>query len=144
MKLENFGGILGFAAEIEAADAAFYKNLATNNDACMNVKEIFEQFAKDEKKNEKNMLRTRQQNVTEMILEAISDFNSDAFIADREGADTMDVKEAISKAIDIENKAEAFYLQAAEKLSALPEVARVLKKTASKRANHINRLKELG
>jgi hypothetical protein len=70
MELKNFGSIMGFAAELEAADKAFYESAATNP-VCAEFKDLLEAFAKDEKKNEKNMLRARREHVTEMVLEPI-------------------------------------------------------------------------
>jgi hypothetical protein len=83
MELKNFGSIMGFAAELEAADRAFYETAATNP-ACVQFKDLLEAFAKDEKKNEKNMLRARREHVTEMVLEPIPDFTSEPFVSDRQ------------------------------------------------------------
>ena len=139
MELQNFGGILSFAAELEAQDVAFYKAVA-DNPACEQYKALLEEFAADEKKNEKNMLRARRENVTEMILEPIQDFTSEPFLTNREGAHEMNAEAVLAKATELEEKAEQFYLQAAEKIKALPEVSRALERNAKRRSAHKQQL----
>jgi rubrerythrin len=141
MKLENFGSILSFAIEIEAADYSFYKTLA-DSDACGNIEGVFLELAGNAKKNEKKMLRARQENITEMILEPINDFNSDSFSVDRDIME-LNEKEALKKAIEIETTAESYYSQASEKIKNLSEISRILKKTAQKRVKNIAKLTSL-
>ena len=142
MDLQNFGGILSFAAELEAQDVAFYKATA-DNPACEQYKALLEEFAADEKKNEKNMLRARRENVTEMILEPIQDFTGEPFLTNREGAHEMTAEAVLAKASELEEKAEQFYLQAAEKIKALPEVSRALERNAKRWSAHRQRLADL-
>ena len=141
MKLENFGSILSFAIKIEGADYSFYKALA-DSDACRNIQGVFIELAGNAKKNEKEMLRARQENVTEMILEPINDFNSDSFSVDRDIMD-LNEKEALKKAIEIETTAESYYSEASEKIKNLSEISRILKKAAQRRAKNITRLTSL-
>jgi rubrerythrin len=142
MELQNFGSILNFAVELEAADRAFYYS-AAENPACLTYKDFFEGLARDEERNEQAMLRTRRENVTEMILEPISDFSRTPFLTNREGVIGMSLSQVLVLALEIEDKAERFYLQAAEKLKALPEASRVLSRTAAKRAQHKKQLEAL-
>lgn len=142
MPLKNFGSILNFAAELEASDRAFYL-AASVNSSCAENKTLFEEFAVDEKKNEKTMLRTRREHVTEMILEPIHDFSREPFLTDKAGVETMTLEQVLAKAAEIEEKAQRFYAKAAEKLSALPEVGRTLARTARRRAAHRARLEEV-
>ena len=142
MGLKNFGAILSFAVELEAQDVTFYQASA-NNPTCEQYKTLFMEFAKDEQKNEKNMLRVRRENVTEMILEPIQDFTREPFIVDRDGVHEMSIEDVVAKALELEEKAEQFYLQAAEKIKALPEVSRALERNAKLRAAHKQRLASL-
>ena len=142
MPLKNFGSILNFAAELEAADANFY-NIAANNPAGANYKTLLEDLAKEKKKNEQLMLRTCRESVCEMILEPIVDFTRDPFISDRPAADKMTWDLLLSKALQLETKAYNFYTEAAEKIRALPEVSRALSRTATRRAADIQKLQEL-
>jgi rubrerythrin len=139
MELRNFGGILNFAIEIEAAGQAFYRAAAANP-TCTPQRVLLEEFAGDEMKNEQTMLRTRRENVTEMILEPISDFTSAPFVSDCRAVEEMSLQEVLAGAMELEEKAERFYAQAAEKLRALPEVSRALSRIGKKRALHSERL----
>ncbi len=142
MELSNFGSIMGFAAELEGADKEFYE-AAASNPACAAYKELLGEFARDEKKNEKNMLRARREHVTEMVLEPITDFIQEPFISDREISPQMSLEQIIARALEIEEKAQSFYGQAAEKTKGLAEISRVLAKTGKKRAAHRARLEEI-
>jgi rubrerythrin len=141
MQLNSFGSILGFAADMETKDEAFYSSAAGAAEA--RIKSIFEQFVTDGKKNLKNVQRTRRENVTEMILEGISDFTSEAFEFEPGSPDDMDAAALLEVAAKMEARAERFYLEAAEKIRALPEVTRALKLVAKKRTAHIKLLSEI-
>jgi hypothetical protein len=142
MPLKNFGSILNFAAELEAADHNFYK-AAAGNPAGAKHKTTLESLAEGKKKNEELMLRTCRESVCEMILEPIVDFARQAFISDRDGADKMDWDQLLSKAVQLETTAHKFYVEAAEKIRALPEVSRALSRTATRRAADIEKLQGL-
>ena len=133
MELRNFGGVLTFAAEQEQADAELFEALAANP-ACADKKAALEDLAKQCRKNQKNLLRSRQENVTEMILEPISDFTSEPYETDKSGAGDLAAAEALAKAGEVMDKSIAFYNQAKDKISALPEVSRLLKKTGQRKA----------
>lgn len=138
MELSNFGLVLTFAAEMEAADHEFYLS-ASKNPAMDKFRSTLEEVAAVLKKNEKNLLRARRENVTEMILEPIQDFNAAAFACDRSGAAENGAEAVLAKAVEIEANAGRFYHVAAEKMRALPEVSRLLAKVGKIRAG--NRLK---
>jgi rubrerythrin len=142
MPLENFGSILNFAEELERRDQAFYSILASNP-SCSQHKDLFDQFAVDAKKNVKHVQRTRRENVTEMILEPIKNFTREPFCEACEGADSMTVVDALQAANRLEQRAESYYLEAAGKIRALPEVARALKTLAKKRRVHLEQLAAL-
>ncbi len=142
MPLENFGSILNFAEELETQDQAFYQ-AAAENPSCAQHKEMFAQFAANAGKNIKAVQRTRRENVTEMILEPIRDFTRAPFCENCDRADTMDAAEALETARRLEQRAQRYYLEAAEKIKAQPEVARALKMIAKKRKTHLERLSGL-
>jgi len=141
MRLENFGSILGFAIEIEAADYSFYKTLA-DGEARAAIKGVYLELAGNAKKNEKKMLRARQENIAEMILEPINDFDSHTFLFDRDTAG-LNEKEALKKAVGVEKTAESYYSQASEKIKNLSEISRILKKAGQKREKNIAKLNSL-
>ena len=142
MELKNFGSIMSFAAELQAADKAFYEAAAASP-ACGDHKDLLEAFAKDEKKNEENMLRARREHVTEMVLEPITDFVSEPYESDRELTPEMDLEQIMARALELEEKAQGFYNKAAEKTKGLAEISRVLAKTGKKRAAHKAQLEAL-
>jgi len=142
MPLKNFGSILNFAAELEAADHEYYRTAAANTTDAQH-KAIFEELATEKKKDEKLMLRTCRESVCEMILEPIVDFTREPFLSNREGAETMTWNQLLERALQLEDKAVAFYTQAAEKIRALPEVSRALARTGARRAAAKQRLEEL-
>jgi rubrerythrin len=142
MPLKNFGSILNFAAEMEAADHDFYKAAAANS-ASAGHTALLEELAAEKKKNEKLMLRVCRESVCEMILEPIVDFTREPYLGDRGGAENMPWKQLREKALALENKALEFYTEAAEKIRALPEVSRALARTATRRAADKQRLEDL-
>lgn len=142
MPLTNFGSILNFAEELEVQDQAFYR-LVAENPACTELKDIFSQLAADAEKNQKNVQRIRRENVTEMILESISDFTRAPFCEACEGAVEMSAADALDTARRLEGRAERYYREAAGKLKALPEVARGLKQIGKKRSAHLKQLESI-
>ncbi len=142
MPLENFGSILNFAEQLESQDREFYSSAAANPD-CSEHKKVFNQLAADADKNLKNVQRTRRENVTEMILEPIKDFIRAPFCEECDAADSMNASAVLETAHRLEERARHYYLEAAEKIKALPEVARALKTLAKKRQAHIDKLAAL-
>jgi rubrerythrin len=142
MPLENFGSILNFAENLECQDLEFYEVVAANP-ACEAYKSVFQELAVDVKKNVKTVQRARRENVTEMILEPIKDFKRDRFCEACQGAESMTAAEVLETAHRLETRAESYYSEAAEKIKALPEVARTLKRLGKKRRAHIEKLKAL-
>ena len=142
MPLENFGSILNFAAELEGQDQEFYEAVAGNS-ACSDHKQMFEQFAANAKKNVKTVLRTRRENVTEMILEPIKGFVRAPYCEACQSAPNMTVEEALASAKRLEDRALRYYTEAATKIKALPEVARALKLIAKKHNTQLEKLDAL-
>jgi len=139
MPLENFGSVLNFAEQLEKEDSAFYGILA-GNPACAPNRALFESLAADAKKNIRIIERTRRENVTEMILEPIKDFTRESFCVACQGAETLNAAEAVETAKRLEDRAHRYYAEAAERIKALPEVARALKSLAKKRKAHMDQL----
>jgi rubrerythrin len=142
MPLRNFGSILTFAAEMEAADSAFYCAAAANPAAASN-RAILEELARERMKNQKLMLRTCRESVCEMILEPIVDFTRGPFLFDRECPESIGWELLLSKALQVETNAHKFYAEAAEKIRTLREVSRVLAQAAKRRAADKVRLEKL-
>ena len=142
MPLINFGSILNFAEEIEKQDLGFYQ-AAAGNPACTALKELFEQFAKDGRKNIQVAQRTCRENVCEMILEGIEGFFRAPFVEKIDGGDALDAAAVVETAKRLENRAIRYYQEAAAKMKALPEVSRALKTMGKKRTAHMNKIEAL-
>jgi len=142
MPLENFGSVLNFAIELEQQDAAFYSQAAGNQD-CSDCRELFEQLCSEGAKQEKTLVRARQENVTEMILQTIEGLHSGDFFVDRSGPQSLNRKELLKRAADMEANAEAFYNKAGEALSSLSGVSRTFSRLAAKRRQRRERLESM-
>jgi len=140
MPLTNFGSILNFAETLEKEDAALYARLA-DHDACANIKEMLEQFIRDNKKNIQTVQRTRRENVTEMILEPVKDFTREpyqAVVVDE--LENLDAASALRISKRREQNSVRYYTDAAQKIKALPEVSRALKTIGKKHTAHLKQL----
>jgi len=142
MPLENFGSILNFAENLEIQDQEFFA-AAADNPACEEYREMFTQFSNDSGKNVKTVLRTRRENVTEMILEPIRDFIREPYCEECAVAGSMSAEDALATANRLVDRAERYYTEAAAKIKALPEVARALKTISKKHKAHREKLASL-
>ncbi len=133
MPLENFGAILTFAEGLETRDAAFYQAVADKAGP-------WAELGAEAAKNCKFVQQVRREYVSEMILEPIRDFTRAPYelkAPDPSGLDEAALTEAARK---LETRAKEFYATAADKLQALPEVARALKRLAKKRSARLAKL----
>jgi rubrerythrin len=135
MPLQNFGSILNFAEELERLDQQFYA-AASGNPACAGHKALFAQLEAEAARNVTTVQRIRRENVTEMILEPVRDFTRAPYCEACEGAAVQSAAEVLATATRLESRAERYYADAAEKLQALPEVARALKTLGKNRKAH--------
>ena len=142
MPLTNFGSILNFAEELEDYDEAFYA-AAIAIPAFSGQKEVFEQFIADCQKNKKTIRRIRRENVIEMNLEAINDFTRDPYRLECKITESMSAEALFKAAGELEERAERYYLDAAEKIKTLADVSRGLKTLAKKRTAHRKKLADL-
>lgn len=139
MPLQNFGSILNFAEDLEHQDQAFYAAAAANPN-CAAYRALFSELGADAERNIATVQRIRRENVTEMILESFQGLTRDSFCEACEEAAAMNAAEALETATRLEARADRYYGEAAEKMIALPEVARALKTLGKNRKAHIARL----
>jgi hypothetical protein len=126
MPLQNFGSIMNFAEELERLDQRFYE-AALTNPACSAQVQLFTELAAEAGKNVKTVQRLRRENVTEMILEPVQDFTRASFCEDCADAAVLTAAEVLTAAKRLEGRAERYYIEAAGKIQALPEVSRALR-----------------
>jgi rubrerythrin len=143
MPLQNFGSILNFAEGLEDHDRQFYVAVA-GNPACAVFRQVFSELGVEAARNVQTVRRIRRENVTEMILEPVSDFSRDSFCEACEEAAAMKAADALATAKRLEARAERYYAEAAEKIKALTEVSRALKSLGKNRKAHGAKLASLG
>jgi hypothetical protein len=135
MELGTTGAILTFALGLEKDIGAFYsRNLPEVSNA--NLKQALGEIQRTQRKRERLLGRMRRENVTEMILEPIHEFESDAFeivISSEVSHDDSFLK---SSAIKIEETLQSFFVKASEKTAFLPEVSDEFKRISEEAGEH--------
>jgi rubrerythrin len=142
MDLGTTGSILSFALKRETEVSAFYRryiSLVSNS----NLREAFELLQKAQQKRERLLNRFRRENVTEMILEPIQGFASEAFELAISSEDSPDDSSLLASAIKIEESSCSFFLKASEKTTFLPEVSDEFKRLSDKAENNVALLKSI-
>jgi hypothetical protein len=142
MHLGTTGAILSFALKRESEIGAFYdkcKSLVGNT----NLKDAFETIMRAQKKRERLLSRFRRENVTEMILEPIHDFESEPFELNLSTEESLDDAAIQQTAIKVEENSQSFFLKASEKTTFLPEVSDEFKNLSDKAASYMELLKSV-
>jgi hypothetical protein len=130
MELTNFGAILSYADTIEQQDGAFYEWAAAHGSAAL--ADFCRKSVAEAKKFRSTVQRVKREQVTEMILEFIDDFESSGY--DFAHNHEIDHDEGVLREhlAAMEGRAVNYYTDAAAKLTGLPEVARELKRLATR------------
>ncbi|MHA3964450.1 MAG: ferritin family protein [Candidatus Thorarchaeota archaeon SMTZ1-45] len=142
MNLGTTGAIFTFALEREAKIGSFYSKyteLISNS----SLRDAFELLMKEHEKRTRLLNRFRRENVTEMILEPIHDFDSEPFDIEITTPDTPDDSSLQENAIRIEESSQSFFMKASEKTTFLPEVSDEFKRLSTKAEKHISLLKSI-
>jgi hypothetical protein len=142
MNLGTTGAILSFAIEREAKIGAFYGKYSSEISSS-NLMEAFDLLKKEQQKRDRLLNRFRRENVTEMILEPIHDFESAPFELEITVQDSLDDFSLQANAIRIEESSHSFFLKASEKTTFLPEVSDEFKRLSHKAEKHISLLKSI-
>jgi rubrerythrin len=142
MALTTFGAIMGFAAEMSVKAEAIYKNMVQKGKD-PKLRGTFEAFAAEEGKNHAVIVKARRENVTEMILEPVSGFQSEDYEINLMVLDSMPDTELLKAARILEEKGKRFFADASSKVP-LPEVSRIFRKLAHKKEENLIKLKNLG
>jgi rubrerythrin len=142
MSLTTFGAIMGFAAESSGKAEEIYKVLAQKaRDATL--KEVLQGLSQEEGKNHALMIKARRENVTEMILEPVTDLHQEDYEIDPKTADAADDAGLLKAAVTLEERGKRFFKDASSKVS-LPEVGRIFRKMAQKKEANLSKLQGLG
>jgi rubrerythrin len=142
MALGTFGAIMGYAAEILRQTEEAYQGLIpkAKNPA---LKQVLQDLAGEEKKNQSLMERTRRENVTEMILEPITGLHQEEYGVDLTGMAQKDDGDLVKVALILEERAKRFFRDASAKVP-LPEVARTFRRVGQKKEENVVKLQNLG
>ena len=138
MELGTFGAIIKFALDIETKIGSFYQ---TASDLTKDVElgSIFADLVVRGQKRMKTLERVRRENVTEMILEPILEFDSDSYnIVTEISADINDDNLRVLST-NIESTLLEFYTAAATKIDFLIEAAYAFELLAEKSEETIKR-----
>jgi len=143
MKLVTMAAVMSFVTKIEGDSEKFYQEVAGKYPE---TEETFLSFAKQNKRNEKFIKQTYFGVITDTIEACYSfeglDTDDYEFDADSDLGSTL--TDIAKKALEIEDKIQAFYIRAAElSNSMMADVPRVLRKTAQKREDRKLKLKSI-
>ena len=141
MELSNFGCIMDFAEKIEtetklSTTRRWPIRLVQIRPTCLPIGKIAG-------KNIKEAQRTRRENVMEMVLEGVSDFTSYSYEIEAAVNSDDSLEAVLVKAKEVEVRAQTYYQDAADKLTALPEVARNLKQLYKKHTKNLASLENI-
>ena len=142
MALGTFGAIMGFAAETAGKTEEVYKTFASRAKT-QTLKEVFQGLAEEEVKNHALMVKTRRENVTEMILEPITGLQQEDYEIDPKVPEVTEDAGLLKTVLMIEERQKKFFRDASSKVP-LPEVARIFRKVAQKKEDNLARLQGLG
>ncbi len=142
MELGTVGAVLAFAIKLEGRSAEFYEEAASLvQDSA--VREDFLSLEEAKRKRKKLLERSRREYVNEMLLEPIEGLRGSDYLIETELTSDMDSEAVLRLGSAAEERNRRLYVDAAEKISHLPQLARVFKKLGQGSADHILRLGSL-
>ncbi len=138
MELGTFGAIIKFALDIETKVGNFYET-ASDIAKDAEIVSIFADLVARGQKRMKTLERVRRENVTEMILEPILEFDSESYSIDTEISESVNDDTLRTLATNIETTLQEFYTTAAIKIDFLIEAAYAFELLAEKNEETIKR-----
>ncbi len=143
MELGTAGALLAFAIRLEGHSAEFYERAASSTKNS-SARDVFLYLAGEKRMRRRRVQRSRREFVNEMLLEPIEGLEgNDDVLESSLSADNIDSQSVLRLARELEESSQALYLNAAEKISHLPQLARVFKKLGEQSADHGLRLSSL-
>jgi rubrerythrin len=142
MKLHTASETISFAKKLEDESAKFYKDLSQKYGK---DEDAFLSFGEENRKNITQVERAYYGVITDAIEGCFAfDVETDEYSFDNELADNASYADALSRAIEIEEKIIKFYTDAGEQSSSLmADVPKAFKMIAKKRRNRELKLKSL-
>ena len=142
MGLTTFGAIMGFAAEMAGKTEEVYKTFISKA-RTQALREVLQGLAEEEGKNHALMVKTRRENVTEMILEPVTGLQQEDYEVDLKVQEVTEDAGLLKTVLMLEERQKKFFRDASSKVS-LPEVARIFRKVAQKKEENLAKLQGLG
>ena len=133
---------MGFAAETAGKTEEVYRTFASRAKT-QALREVLQGLAEDEVKTHALMVKTRRENVTEMILEPITGLQQEDYENDLKVEEVTEDAGLLKAVLMIEERQRKFFRDASSKVP-LPEVARIFRKVAQKKEENLARLQGLG
>jgi hypothetical protein len=142
MGLTTFGAIMGFAAEMAGKTEEVYKAFMSRAKT-QTLRDVLQALAEEGGKNHALMIKTRRENVTEMILEPVTGLQQEDYEIDLKVPEVTEDASLLKAALMLEERQKKFFRDASSKVP-LPEVARIFRKVAQKKEENLARLQGLG
>jgi hypothetical protein len=142
MGLTTFGAIMGFAAEMAGKTEEVYKTFVSKAKT-QALREVLQGLVEEEGKNHALMVKTRRENVTEMILEPVTGLQQEDYEIDLKAPEAPEDASLLKAVLMIEERQKKFFRDASSKVP-LPEVARIFRKVAQKKEENLGKLQGLG
>ena len=142
MVINTCSQVISFAKELENESASFYKDLSEKFDK---DKDLFLSFVKENGDHVTQIERAYYGVITDAI-EGCFAFNIDpeSYTFKKEWSGKITLSDALTEALEIEEKMIKFYIDAAEQSKSLmADVPRTFKMVAKKRANRLAMLKSI-
>ncbi len=108
--------------ELESIASTFYESVL-QLELSEDIEPVFQKIHQRCLKRVKLLERVRRENVTEMILEPIEDFQSDSYVISESITDRDDTKKICETSSLVEGKRHAFFERASQKIEFLIEAA---------------------
>lgn len=143
MELNTASAIINFAGKLEGDSAKFYENVAQRY---AEGREIFRSFAVENKRN-RTLVERAYYEVISDALEACFSFeglNTDDYLIETESTEDTSYSDMLRMAIEMEDRIQRFYLDAAERSKSLmADVPRAFERVAKKRNERKLKLRSL-
>ena len=143
MELGTAGAVLTYAIRLEGHGGDFYEQAASLTQGSP-TGEVFLSLAEARKKRQKVVERSRREFVNEMLLEPIEGLEGSDSLLEIGQSLGQDPSAALQLAKELEEGSQRQYGDAAEKISHLPQLARVFRKLGEGNAEHRSNLDALG
>lgn len=135
MELVTVGAVLTYAIRLERHSGDFYEQAASLTEG-LPTGEVFLSLADARKKRQKVVERSRREFVNEMLLEPIEGLEGSEGLLEIGHSLGQDPSGALQLAKELEEGSQRQYRDAAEKISHLPQLARVFRKLGEGNAEH--------